>query len=112
MKFKINFYSLVCKNNPETIVAIGFTSVPIEVELTCYATVIVIATSIEPRVRRVNEVRIVAISQVIKKQKSEFLQSMTYNIILCYIKFLINYKQKLVTPLKKKSGVTIQKQQS
>ena len=87
MKFKINFYSLVCKNNPETIAAIGLTSVPIEVELACDDAVVVIATTIEPRVRSVNKISVVAISQVIKKQKSEFLQLMTYNIFYVITNF-------------------------
>ena len=55
------FYTLVCENKARANVAVGTTCVAIEVELTCQYAIVVIAASIEPRVRRVNEVRIVGL---------------------------------------------------
>ena len=58
---KYDLYTLVWEYKAEPDVRIDTTCVPIEVELTRKYAIVVIAASIEPRVRRVNEVRIVAI---------------------------------------------------
>lgn len=70
-KVQINelFNFLLCENEAKANVAISTTSVMIEVELTCKYTIVVIAASIEPRVRRINKVRIVST----RESKSYFL---------------------------------------
>ena len=57
------FYSIVCEHEAGTNLAVGIARVSIEVELTTEHSVVMIAASIEPRVGRVNEVGIVAVTR-------------------------------------------------
>ena len=65
----------MCENKAETNEAVGTTSVPIENELSCKYCTAAIAASIEPRARRVNEVRIVSQQ---REKRVIFLRQNTY----------------------------------
>ena len=65
MKNNLIYFSGENKAEPD--VSIGTSCVPIEVELTCKNSIVVIAASMEPRIRGVNKVRIVAV----KSKKSQ-----------------------------------------
>lgn len=69
MKNNLIYFSGENKAEPD--VSVGTSCVPIEVELTCENSIVVIAASIEPRISRVNKVRIVAVRSK-KSQRSQF----------------------------------------
>lgn len=75
------FYSIVCENEAGPNPVVRTARVPIEVELTPKHPVVVIAASIEPRVRRVNEVGIVTGTKT-KNQRDKELISTIYNLHL------------------------------